>query len=184
MSLHLSVSLHQLSDYAGMGTEEDAYSALPHAHQWVKSPKSHVALWHSGQIFRTARLLRPKELADIPFFALYHAALTLWVWSLLHIAQGTAVNLNNEKVVLDGVEGPMMLKFFKSYPAVPCLTSMFGSILHLDNPVMAPDLANDIIKAGWNMEQIPRTAEEMSRMLQGFSSICRQKFARGTNDNP
>jgi hypothetical protein len=183
-SLHLNVSLHQLSDYAGMGTGEDAHSALPYAHRWFESPKSRIALWHAGQIFRAARLLKPKKLADIHVLALYHATLTLWVWSLLRKAQISDTISTGPKVVLDGEEGPMTTKFFKSYPAVPGLTSESGNFLHFDNPVVAPDRAHAIIKANWNMEQMPRTAEEVSRMLQEFSSICRRKFPSSTNDNP
>jgi hypothetical protein len=176
MSLHLNVSFYQLSDYAGMGTEEDAHAALPYAHRWFEGPKSRIALWHCGQIFRIAKLLKPKKLADIYVLGLYHATLILWVWGLLRKVQGAGTISNREKVVLDGEESPLILKFFKSYPAVPGLSSLSGSFLHLDNPVMAPDLANDILKANWNLEQMPRTAEEVSRMLQGFSGICRQKF--------
>jgi hypothetical protein len=182
MLLHLNVSFYQLSDYAGMGTEEDAHSALAYIHRWFESPKCRIALWHSGQIFRTTRLLKPKKLADIHVLALYHATLTLWVWSLLRKAQGPGIISNEQRVVLDGEESPMMLKFFKSYPAVPSLTSESGSCLPLTNPDVAPDLANAILKANWNMEQMPRTSEEVSRMLQGFSSICRRKFASSASD--
>ncbi|KAF2489321.1 hypothetical protein BU16DRAFT_496007 [Lophium mytilinum] len=184
MSLHLNVPFYQLSDYAGMGTEEDAHSAMPYAHRWFESPKSRIALWHSGQIFRAARLLKPKKLADIHVLALYHATLTLWVWSLLQKAQGSGIISNGDRVVLDGEESPMMLRFFKSYPAMPGLTSEHGTFLQLDDPVMAPDLANAILEANWNLEPMPRTTEEVSRMLQEFSSICRRKFARSTSDIP
>jgi hypothetical protein len=184
MSLHLNVSLSQLSDYAGMGTEEEAHSALPYAYLWFQSPKSRIALWHAGQIFRTARLLKPTKLADIHVLALYHATLTLWVWGLLKHAHGSSVISNGHKAVLDGEESPIMLKFFKSYPAEPGLTSESGCFLPLHRPAMAPDLANAIIKANWGMEQMPRTTEEVSRMLQGFSNICRRKFARSISDIP
>lgn len=182
MSLHLNVSLSQLLDYAGMGTEEDAHSALTYVHRWFESPKCRIALWHSGQIIRAARLLKPQKLADIHVLALYHATLTLWVWSLLRKAQGPGIIPNEQMVVLDGEESPMVSKFFKSYPAVPHLTSESGSFLPLTDPIMAPDLANAILRTNWNMEQMPRTSEEVSRMLQGFSSICRQKFARSASN--
>ncbi|KAF2667908.1 hypothetical protein BT63DRAFT_304624 [Microthyrium microscopicum] len=176
MSLHLNAPLYSLSYFVGMGSEVKAQKASPTAHQWFESPKSRVALWHCGQIFRAAWLFKPKKLAEIHVLALYQATLVLWVWALLRKAQGNLTASSKERVMLDGEETLMTTKFLKSYPAEPGLTSESGSFLSLDNPVIAPDIANAIIQKNWNSQQMPRTAEEASRMLQSFSSICREKF--------
>lgn len=177
MSLHLNVSLYQLLDYAGMGTEADAHAALPYINHWFESPKCRLALWHAGQIFRITRAFKHKRLADFYALALYQATLTIWVWSLLRISQEPGTTSNRRMVVLDGEESSATSKFLKLYPAEPCLTTNSGDFCPLTNPVTAPDIANGIFRANWYMDQMPRTSQEVSRMLEGFSSICRRKLA-------
>lgn len=176
VGLHLDVSFSELSKYAGIGTDEDARLAVPYVQKWFESPQSRAALWHAGQIFRATRLLPTGSLTDIYVIALYHAAITLWVWGMIFRAQGTAVNVNPPRVTLDGDESPVVSRYLKSSRTLPGLTGSSGDFLSLDNPTAAPDLANDIITANWCLEPLPLTAEEVFRLMQGISRICRQRF--------
>jgi hypothetical protein len=175
-ALHLNVSFYVLAKYAGIGTEEEARLAVPYAEKWFESPQSRAALWHAGQIFRTCRALRTSSLADIYVIALYHAAITLWVWGMLFRTQGTVVNTDSQRVVLDADESPAVTRYLKGLRALPGLTSTSGDFLSLNTLTAGTDIANDIIMANWCLEPLPLTAEEVSRLMQGISRICRQRF--------
>lgn len=175
IGLHLDVAFYELSNYAGIGTEEEARRAVSYVQKWFESPQSRSAVWHAGQIFRATRLLSSSSLTDIYVIALYHAAMTLWVWGVLFRAQETSINAT-QRLALDGDECPAVSRFLKASRMLPGLTGNSGQFLSLDNLPAAPDLANDIIMANWGMEPLPLTAEEVSRLMQGFSRICRQRF--------
>jgi hypothetical protein len=176
MGLHLNVSFYELSKYAGIGTDEDAQLAVPYVQKWFESPQSRAALWHAGQIFRATRLLPTRSLTDVYVIALYHAAITLWVWGMLFRGHGSTLGVNSQKVSLDGEESPAVSRYLKASRTLPGLTASSGDFLSLDNLTTAPDLANDIVMANWWLEPLPLTAEEVSRLMQGISKICRQRF--------
>ena len=176
MGLHLEVAFYELSKYAGIGTEADARLAVPYVQKWVKSPQSRAALWHAGQIFRVTKLLPTGNLTDIYVVALYHAAVTLWVWGLLFRTQPPVLNDIAQTVVLDGDETPAVCKFLRASHMLPGLTGTSGQFLSLDNLTVAPDLAHEIIMSNWGTQPLLLTADEVSRLMQGISGICRQRF--------
>ena len=176
IGLHLHVSFYELSKYAGIGTDEDAQLAIPYVQKWFESPQSRAALWHAGQIYRATRLLPTGSLTDIYVISLYHSAITLWVWGMVFRAQSTTVNVNPQRVALDGEESPAVSRYLKASRTLPGLTASSGDFLSLDKLTAAPDLANDIIMANWCLEPLPLTAEEVSRLMQGIARICRQRF--------
>jgi hypothetical protein len=180
IGLHLDVSFYELSKFAGISTHEDAQLALPYVQKWFDSPQSRAALWHAGQIYRATRLLPTGSLTDIYVIALYHAGVTLWVWGMLHRAQGGAANVNQQRVILDGDESPAVSRYLKSSRTLPGLTSSSGEFVSLDNLTAASDLANDIVMVNWCLEPLPLTAEEVSRLMQGISRICQQRFKGAT----
>lgn len=179
LSLHLNVSFYDISDYSGRGTEEDARLAMPYVQRWYESPQSRIAIWHAGQIFRATKLLGPGHLADIYAIALYHAAVILWVWGLVKKTQGpwSGLELNGHRAVLDGEETLEVSRFLKAFRNTPGLTGPSGNFIPLEEPALIPDLANVIVMANWSTEQPPLTTEEVSRLMQGFASISRQRFA-------
>ena len=175
-SLHLNVSFYHLSDYAGQRTKEDARLALPYVQKWYGSSRSRTAIWNAAQIFRAARSLRRRSLADIHAIALYHAALVLWVWSLMRRTQNAEVGSSGQEVALDGEESSAIWRFLRASRGSPGLTSESGNFLPLASPATAPEIANNIIMANWQPEQLPLTTEEVSRVMKEFGSISRRKF--------
>jgi hypothetical protein len=176
VALHLDVSFYELSKYAGTGTEEDARLSIAYVQNWFENPQSRTALWHAGQIFRAAKQFPASTLTDIYVVALFHAAITIWVWSMLRRAEGAKGDLNLQKIALDGEETPTVSRFLKASRALPGLMGSADDFLSLENLTVAPDLANEIIVANWCMEPLPLTAEETSRLMQRISTICQQRF--------
>jgi hypothetical protein len=176
IGLHLNVSFYEISKYAGNGTHEDALQAISYVRSWFDSPQSRTALWNAGQIFRTTRSLPSGSLTDIYVIALYHAAVTLWVWALLFWAQGLPVGGSMAEVALDGEETGAVTRFLKALKALPGLTTSSGTFVSLKELTAAPDLARDVIAANWRNDPLPLTAEEVSRLMQGISNVCKQRF--------
>jgi hypothetical protein len=80
MALH--VCLEDLLKFAGKSGEEEARQAEVTAREWKSSHDSRYAIWHAGQIIRAARALQPAHLVGFYATAVYHAAMTLWVYGL------------------------------------------------------------------------------------------------------
>ena len=175
-SLHLHVSFYVLSNYAGRRTEDDARLASPYVQRWYESPRSRTAIWNAAQIFRAAKLFKPRGLADIYAIALYHAALVLWVWSLVRKTQGTVADASEPEITLDGEESAAVWRFQRASRGRPGLTNESGHFLPLDNPATVPELANQIVTTNWRPEQMPLTTKEVSPLMQEFGAISRHKF--------
>ena len=177
VSLHLNVSFYTLTNYAGRGNEEDAQSAVPYVQRWFQSPQSRLAIWHAGQVFRLTKLLEPGSLTDIYAIALYHAAVTLWIWSLVHKTQTADLfNTAGSRVVVDEEESGDVLRFFRGSRGLPGLTGESGRFVPLSVPAQIADLAKDIVLANWRAEPLPLTTEEVVRLMEGFSKVSRQRF--------
>ncbi|RYC84025.1 hypothetical protein BFJ63_vAg13112 [Fusarium oxysporum f. sp. narcissi] len=81
--MHLYISLEDVQYLGGKAGEVEARRVLPLLTRWVKGRASRQAAWHAGQILRVSRQeLGPTLRASI-IIALYHASLTLWVYSIL-----------------------------------------------------------------------------------------------------
>ena len=171
VSLHLSASFYDLSDYTGRGTVQEAQTAMPYVQRWYQSPQSRMALWHAGQIIRAVRLLEPETLADIYAIALYQAGVILWLWGLMRNGQATEADSNVTKVAMDGEESPAVFKFFKTSRSMPALTGEAGWLIPLNEPSRVVDLVANIVLEKWPSGQIPLTTEEVLRLMRGFSSI-------------
>ena len=85
MKLH--VSLNDIQLFSGRAGEEEARRVYPQIRAWTEESESRTAVWHAGQLFRTARSFEKTRLRDFYAVAVHHAALTLWVYglSLIHI---------------------------------------------------------------------------------------------------
>jgi hypothetical protein len=176
ISLHLNASFNDISRYSGGGTELDARNAMPYVQRWLQTPQSRQAIWHAGQIFCHVRKLDSGTVADIYVLALYHAAVILWVWSLVQQTQGNAPDKEDTKVILDGDESVEVQRYLKVCRGLPALTSQSGGLIPLDEPAMVADLAADIITDNWRREQLPFTTEEVFRIMRGLSGIARKQF--------
>jgi hypothetical protein len=96
--LHLNVSLEDVQLLAGAEGPEEARRVIPLLQEWAHSANARWAVWHAGQILRAAKasvlmpgngdrtmaLRRQGTLRGPTAYAVYHASLALWVYSLLN----------------------------------------------------------------------------------------------------
>lgn len=176
--LHLNAAYYEISAYSGRGTMEDAQAAKPYVQWWFESQQARHTIWHASQIFRFAKVLRPGALSDISVIALYHATETMWVWGLMQRTQHTSIDASSTlAVVLDEDENPAVTKFLRISRGQPGVTGSTNCFVPLVEPALISDLANEIIKANCGVHTQPWTTSEVSRLVQGFSKICRQRLA-------
>ncbi|KAK6373854.1 hypothetical protein LTS17_007823 [Exophiala oligosperma] len=193
--LHLNAAYYDISAYSGRGTMEDAQAAKPYVQWWFESQQAQHAIWHAGQIFRFTKSLRPGMLSDISVIALYHATETMWVWGLMqrtvHQQQqqqhaglsldarggtSSSTSIVSSSVVLDGEETSVVTRFLRLSRGQPGVTSLANHFVPLIEPASVSDLANDLIKGNWGSQILPWTTSEVSRLVQGFSKICRRRL--------
>ncbi|TKA43684.1 hypothetical protein B0A54_05467 [Friedmanniomyces endolithicus] len=79
----LHVDIEDVQTFSGKLGEEEARRVFPKIMQWSQNAESRVAVFHAGQIFRVARTFEKTRLRDFYAVALYHAALTLWVYGMI-----------------------------------------------------------------------------------------------------
>ncbi|KAK5146736.1 hypothetical protein LTR32_001718 [Rachicladosporium monterosium] len=79
----LHVDIEDVQTFSGKLGEEEARRVSPKILQWSQNAESRVAVFHAGQIFRVARTFEKTRLRDFYAVALYHAALTLWVYGMI-----------------------------------------------------------------------------------------------------
>lgn len=80
--MFLHVSLEDLQLLAGQLGEDEARRTIPILTEWMKRRDSRQALWHAGQLFRTAKK-SPGSLPAPSMVAVYHASLVFWAYSAL-----------------------------------------------------------------------------------------------------
>lgn len=81
MSLH--VDLEDVQTFSGKAGEDEARKVFKRIIVWVESAESRTAVRHAGQVLRVARTFPKTKLRDFYAVALYHAALTLWVYGMV-----------------------------------------------------------------------------------------------------
>ena len=176
--LHLNAAYYEVSAYSGRGTMEDAQAAKPYVQWWNESHQARHAIFHAGQIFRLVKDIKPATLTDMSVIALYHATETLWVWGLMQRSQQAKADASSSvPVVLDEDESPGVARFLRTSRGQPGLNNSPTGFVPLVEPALISDLANDIIRLNWGEQVQSLTTSEVSRIVQGFSKICRQRFA-------
>ena len=64
-------------------SEEEARRVYPALVQWTKTHKARQALWHAGQVIRSARNLRQGLICDFAAIAVYQASLAFWCYGII-----------------------------------------------------------------------------------------------------
>ncbi|KAK3117131.1 hypothetical protein LTR53_001788 [Teratosphaeriaceae sp. CCFEE 6253] len=79
----LHVDIEDIQNFSGKLGEEEARTAFPKVSAWIQHGESRTAVYHAGQVFRVARCFEKTRLRDFHAVAVYHAALTLWVYGMV-----------------------------------------------------------------------------------------------------
>lgn len=101
--MHLHLSLDDVHLFAGVEGEEEARRVYPSLVQWTKTATSRQALWHAGQVIRSARNLRPGLICDFAAIAVYQASLAFWAYGIItRASEPSPLNSHNITAWLDG----------------------------------------------------------------------------------
>ena len=101
--MHLHLSLDDVHLFAGVEGEEEARRVYPSLVQWTKTATSRQALWHAGQVIRSARNLRPGLICDFAAIAVYQASLAFWAYGIItRASEPSPLSGQNITAWLDG----------------------------------------------------------------------------------
>jgi hypothetical protein len=137
--LHLYMPLEEIQVFAGSEGPERARSVHGSILKWVKSESSRRALFHAGQILRSAKLLPAGTIRGPNAIMIYHASLAFWVHCVLYEREarhrpqekGTATNLQHEHetplVRVDADDSLEVQRFLLSGIGQPCIRSFAHS---------------------------------------------------------
>ncbi|TKA24202.1 hypothetical protein B0A50_05966 [Salinomyces thailandicus] len=81
MTLH--VDFEDVQTFSGKSGEEEARKVFPRVREWSESAEARTALKHAGKVFQVAKAFEKTKLRDFYSVAVYHAALTLWVYGMV-----------------------------------------------------------------------------------------------------
>ncbi|KAF4625093.1 hypothetical protein G7Y89_g13079 [Cudoniella acicularis] len=145
--MHLHVSFDDLQLFAGREGEEEASRVYPSLQQWVASREARQAMWHAGQVIRSAKELPPHQLQDFNAIAVYHASLAFWVYGVLSINSGqktpTKIGSDSGGVVwLDGLECPESTRFIELNKGRPCFSAPAADTGDNSQPTDFAELSN------------------------------------------
>jgi hypothetical protein len=140
MRLNLHISFEQVQLLAGKEGEEESRRVLPVLIKWSESSHARRAVWHAGQVLRTASQFTATHLCDIGAISLYHAGLTFWAYALMikinerrqsqpssRATQGL-VSTETDLVWVDGVDNPIVQRYIALNRGTPVIHKWTGSI--------------------------------------------------------
>jgi hypothetical protein len=115
--MHLHISLDEVLLFAGIEGPEEARQVLTSLREWVHDSTARQAMWHAGQVLRTARKFPKASLSLFPALAVYHASIAFWTYGLLQkdvISPDTMPLSRNEPIVrLDATDSMDMQRFIQ-----------------------------------------------------------------------
>ncbi|KAF5967716.1 hypothetical protein FBULB1_11096 [Fusarium bulbicola] len=159
MALHAPMT--HIQRFAGIEGENEARRVAPIVSEWRLSPAARLAIWHAGQVLRTARQFPPTTLQNFYAVATYHAALVLWTCSTLDNRSsklgetvmsgdgGSNENSSEPLVMLDGEENDYARAFCTLGHGTPGLShpGVTGTFCTLEDPALTMRLSADTLRS-------------------------------------
>lgn len=202
----LHVSPEELQRFAGKAGEEAASQAVVSLEQWVSTTHARRAVWHAGQVFRSAAQMPPAGLRDFLAVAVYFASLTLWTYGHLrqpssrneserpHVSRATNISDNTTSIaVVDGPETRGTRAFLSGHldaPALTCVEALRPSLptpddniattVRLTDPNAALKIARDLYRSNFPVMDgpLPPLVENMGNLMRDLSSLPDSRFSR------
>ncbi|EXL68536.1 hypothetical protein FOPG_15423 [Fusarium oxysporum f. sp. conglutinans race 2 54008] len=161
MALHAPIA--NVQRFAGKEGESEARRVAPTVGEWSQSSSAQVAIWHAGQVLRTARRFPPSTLQNFYAVAIYHAALVLWAYSILSnrtlshaegmIPDGISHSMRVDSssatlVMLDGEDNDDALAFRTLGHGTPGLSdpAHSGTFCPVGDPALTMQLSADTLR--------------------------------------
>lgn len=189
MSLHVTLDDVQL--FAGKSGEGEARKVFPRIREWTQEAQSRTAIWHAGQVFRIARSLEKSRLRDFYAVALYHSALTLWVYGIItntdrksglqtptpqsmQQREGkTAPNAGQTRVLIDGYDEKAAKAFTLFGQGAPGLQSLQSAFVPLSNSRGVMSTAEAVLKSSFPHGQhgLPPLIENLASLMSELGKL-------------
>lgn len=208
----LHVSLDNLQRFAGKHGEEEARRASTALEEgWANGLEARYAVWHAGQVLRSARRLAPTSLRRFSAMAVYLAGLALWTYGLLSTATDFRPNANtgdyddhgnpnhqdgdnNTKsnaadfVVVDGDETRDTRAFLQLGRGAPGLThngEPADGVESLLNPGVILTIARGVLRDNFPVrnEPLPPLVESLENLLRDLGSGPTARPSRAASED-
>jgi hypothetical protein len=183
LMMALYISPDDLQRFAGKYGEEEARRVTVLLDEgWLTTYEARCALWHAGQVLYHARRLPPTQLQKLNAFALYFAALTLWMYGLLSGAgpsdepgeSGQDSQTDDRHVPMDVREDLTTQTFLLHGTGMPCLTinGDLGDYELLTNPAVTLSVAINMFRGNFPVasEPLPPLVESLTNLLREIGS--------------
>ena len=189
--LHLQVPFEDIQLFAGMDGPEQARIVYPTLVEWVGSESARKAVWHAGQVVRSARLLPRTAVQRATAIMVYHACMTLWVYGLLSGTQdvpdrndGSDVSVRvPQAVCLDEVDSLAIQRFVQFGRGHPCVRGFpdlqgdgntHGDVVYLCHPDRVLEVMMEILRASHGGLPKPRLIEQLIGLMGGLQKASRK----------
>ncbi|KAH7007006.1 hypothetical protein EDB80DRAFT_842197 [Ilyonectria destructans] len=82
-SAALNAPLRSLPIFAGKDGELESQHVYPMLQEWTQSREARQAMWHAGQLYKSARNLPTHQIKGFQAVAIYQASLLFWVYGII-----------------------------------------------------------------------------------------------------
>ncbi|KAI7354837.1 benzoate 4-monooxygenase cytochrome-like protein P450 [Hortaea werneckii] len=189
MTLH--VDLEDVQTFSGKSGEEEARKVLPRIREWTDSAGARTALRHAGQIFLIARSFEKTKLRDFYAVAVYHAALTMWVYGMVAsnsgLQSGEDASLNTstylpsggpcgaprQHIALDGSDEKSLKAFTLLGQGVPGIHDLNGDFVPLLNCKAIMSIATALLHNNFpqSIHGLPALVANLASLLNELSRL-------------
>ncbi|KAI7617631.1 hypothetical protein KC343_g9404 [Hortaea werneckii] len=189
MTLH--VDLEDVQTFSGKSGEEEARKVLPRIREWTDSAGARTALRHAGQIFLIARSFEKTKLRDFYAVAVYHAALTMWVYGMVasnsgfqsgedalqntssHLPSGGPRGAPHQQTALDGSDEKALKAFTLLGQGMPGINDLNGNFVPLLNCKAIMSVATALLHNNFpqSVHGLPALVANLASLLTELSRL-------------
>ncbi|KAF8865705.1 hypothetical protein BDZ45DRAFT_684227 [Acephala macrosclerotiorum] len=194
LQMILHVSPEDLQRFAGKFGEDEAKLASTEFGQWANTNEARIAVWHAGQVFRSASRLGQAQCRGFNAIAVYYASLTLWIYGLMipnSLRPGSGSNGRDaDQVVLNEAETQDTKIFRSTGQGSPGLIvgdgeGKFISLMET-NQILA--VARDTYRGNFPVtdrdEPLPPLVENLGNLLRDLGSLPGSRVSRAPSAAP
>lgn len=194
-SIFLYTSMEDLQLFAGKEDKSEARRAYDSAIEWINSIDSRRAILHAGQAVRAAKAIPGTLLRGFLAFAVYHAGLAFWSYSVISKANSKAktksakvplTSLSSAQVIgspprpavfLDSKEMLEAEKFIPLAYGSPALHGPEGTTILVEDACQTMRVIQDVLRKDATNEALHPLILSLCQLMNGLGNA-----ADGKND--
>lgn len=190
-SIFLYTSLEELQLFAGKEDKNEARRAYDSAIEWINNMDSRRAILHAGQAVRAAKAIPGTLLRGFLAFAVYHAGLAFWSYSVVSnaktkSAKAPLTSLSSAQIIgspprpavfLDSKETLDVEKFIPLAYGSPALHGPQGTTILVENACQTMHIIQDVLRKDATNEALPPLVLNLCQLMNDLGNA-----AGGNND--